>query len=87
MSTEENKAMEQRIWEELLNAGKTERMNEFIAIDYVYHGPGGYEIKGIEGLKKFITWLHTSPKISAIGINKSQTGRGPGKTTEVEEYV
>ena len=60
MSIEENKAMEQRIWEELLNGGKTERMNELIAIDYVYHGPGGHEIKGIEGLRKFITWLHTS---------------------------
>ncbi len=52
--------MEQRIWEELLNGGKTEKMSELIAIDYVYHGPGGHEIKGIEGLKKFITWLHTS---------------------------
>jgi len=60
MSIEENKAMVQRIWEELLNEGKTEKMNEVIAIDYVYHGPGGHEIKGIEGLKKFITWLHTS---------------------------
>jgi predicted ester cyclase len=60
MSTEENKAMEQRIWEELFNGGKTEKMNELIAIDYVYHGPGGNEIKGIEGLKKFIIWLHTS---------------------------
>ena len=39
MSTEENKAMEQRIWEELLNGGKTEKMNELIAIDYLYHGP------------------------------------------------
>jgi hypothetical protein len=29
----------------------------------------------------------TRPKISAIGINKSQTGRGPGKSTEVEEYA
>jgi hypothetical protein len=54
MSIEENKAMVQRIWEGLLNAGKTENMNELIAIDYVYHGPGGHEIKGIEGLKKFI---------------------------------
>jgi hypothetical protein len=44
MSIEENKAMVQRIWEELLNVGKTEKMNELIAIDYVYHGPGGHEI-------------------------------------------
>ena len=64
MSTEENKALERRIWEELLNGGKTEKMNELIAVDYVYHGPGGHELHGIEGLKKFITWLHTSfPKI------------------------
>jgi predicted ester cyclase len=59
MSIEENKAIAQRIWEELLNGGKTEKMNELIATDYVYHGPGGHEIKGIEGMKKFITWVHT----------------------------
>jgi hypothetical protein len=31
--------------------------------------------------------LSTNPKLSAIGINKSQAGRGPGKSTEVKEYV
>ena len=60
MSIEGNKSIIQRIWEEILNEGKTEKMNELVASDYVYHGPGGYEIKGTEGLKKFITWLHTS---------------------------
>jgi predicted ester cyclase len=60
MSIAENKAIVQRTWEELLNEGKTEKMNELITIDYVYHGPGGHEIKGVEGLKKFITWIHTS---------------------------
>lgn len=60
MSIEENKAMAQRIWKELLNEGKTEKINELMAIDYVYHGPGGHKIKGIEGMKKFITWVHTS---------------------------
>ena len=60
MSIQENKAIEKRIWEELLSEGKTEKMNELIATNYVYHGPGGLELKGIEGLKKFITWLHTS---------------------------
>jgi ketosteroid isomerase-like protein len=60
MSIEENKAIAQRIWEELLNGGKTEKMNEFMDTEYVYHGPGGHEIKGIEEMKKFITWVHTS---------------------------
>jgi predicted ester cyclase len=60
MSIEENKVIAQRIWEDLLNGGKTEKINDLIATDYVYHGPGGHEIKGIEGIKKFITWVHTS---------------------------
>jgi predicted ester cyclase len=60
MSIEENKAIVQRIWKEVLNEGKTEKSNELVANDYAYHGPGDHEIKGIVGLKKFITWLHTS---------------------------
>jgi predicted ester cyclase len=60
MSIEENKAVMQRIWKEILNEGKTEKTNELVANDYVYHGPGGHEIKGIEGFKKFMTWIHNS---------------------------
>lgn len=60
MSVEENKAVMQRIWKELLNEGKTERIHELIASDYAFHAPGGHEIRGIEGLKAFIAWLHTS---------------------------
>ena len=60
MSIEENKAMMQRIWEELLNGGKTEKMKEFMTTEYVYHGPGGHEVKGIEEMKRFIAWVHTS---------------------------
>ena len=60
MSVEENKAVMQRIWKELINEGKTEEMNELIASDYALHAPGGYEKRGIEGLKEFIGWLHTS---------------------------
>ena len=54
MSVEENKALIQRIFEEFLNGRKTEGLDELIASDYVYHGPGGHEVKGIEGLKKFL---------------------------------
>jgi len=60
MSIEENKAVMQRIWKELINAGKTEKMNELIAGDYAFHAPGDYEVRGIEGLKKFIAWMHAS---------------------------
>ena len=60
MSIEENKAIAQRYWDELLNGGKVEKMNEFMATEYAYHGPGGHEIKGIEAMKRFIAWVHTS---------------------------
>ena len=60
MSIEENKAVMQHFWQEMLNGGKTEKANEFVANDYVYHAPGGHEIKGIEGFKKFIAWIHDS---------------------------
>ena len=60
MSIEENKAVMQRIWKEILKEGKIERSNELVANDYAYHGPGGHEIKGIEGFKKFMTWIHNS---------------------------
>jgi ketosteroid isomerase-like protein len=60
MSVEENKALVQRIFEEFLKGRKTEGLDELIASDYVYHGPGGHEVKGIEGLKKFFAWLHAS---------------------------
>ena len=57
MSAEENKTIIQRYIKDFSEC-KTDKMNEFIADDYVYHGPGGYEIKGIEGLKKLMAWVH-----------------------------
>jgi predicted ester cyclase len=58
MSIEENKAVMQRIFKEILNEGKIEISNELVADNYVYHGPGGHKLKGIEGFKKFMTWIH-----------------------------
>ena len=60
MSVEENKAIMQRVWQELFNEGKTEIIDELYHNDYVFHGPGGHEVKGIEGFKKLNAWLHTS---------------------------
>ena len=60
MSIEKNKAVMQRIWKEILNEGNIGKANELVAKDYVYHGPGGQEIKGVEGFKKFMTWIHKS---------------------------
>ena len=49
---EENKVIERRYLEEVWNKGNLELMDEFVAPDCIYHGPGGMEIKGIEGIKQ-----------------------------------
>lgn len=59
MSTEENKAVIKGFFEEF-SKGNTDRINEFFASDYVYNGPGGYTLKGIESLKNFTIWLHSN---------------------------
>ncbi len=60
MSIQENKAILNRIWEEIFNEGRLGIIDELYAPDYVYHGPGGHEIKGTEQLKRFVTRLCTS---------------------------
>ena len=60
MSVEENKAVVQRIWKELIIGGNTESVDELIASDYAYHAPGDVELRGTEGFKQLIAWLHTS---------------------------
>ncbi len=60
MSTEENKAVIQRIWDEILCEGKLEKANEFVAEDYVYHGAGGLELQGVEGFRRLMAWLRDS---------------------------
>jgi len=60
MSVEENKAIVNRIWNEVLNAGKLDVVDEIVDTSYVYYAPGAYEKKGPEGLKQFVRGLRTS---------------------------
>ena len=60
MSTEENKAIVRRIWEEVLNKQNLALVDELIDTNYVYHGPGGQEVKGPEGLKQVFTMYLTA---------------------------
>jgi steroid delta-isomerase-like uncharacterized protein len=54
MSTERNKAVERRVFEEL-NKGNLAIIDELFAPEYVYHGPAGMEAKGPEGFKQIMT--------------------------------
>jgi predicted SnoaL-like aldol condensation-catalyzing enzyme len=58
--SEQNKAIVNRVWHEVFNAGKLDVVDELVDTSYVYHGPGHYEMKGPEGLKQFVRGLRTS---------------------------
>ena len=60
MSTEENKAKQRRVWEEVFNKGDLSVADELIATNYVYHGPMGMEYKGPEGFKQMVTMTRTA---------------------------
>jgi predicted SnoaL-like aldol condensation-catalyzing enzyme len=59
MSVKENKATERRMVEEALNKGNLSVVDESLTPDFIYHGPGGMEVKGREGYKKFLADLCT----------------------------
>jgi predicted ester cyclase len=60
MSTEENKAIIRRHWEEVIDKGNLSVADENMAPNYIYHGSGGQELKGPEGFKQFITMIRTA---------------------------
>lgn len=55
MSTEDNKAVINRLYEEVFNKGNLALVDELIAPNYVSHAPGGQEFKGTDGFKQFVT--------------------------------
>lgn len=48
----------QRVWTEIVNAGCLDVVEDLVAESYTYRGPGGYELKGPEGFKRFVAALH-----------------------------
>ena len=50
MSAEDNKAIYRRAVETLINQRNLDAMADFCTADYVWHGPGGKEAKGIHHL-------------------------------------
>lgn len=59
-STEENKAMVRRFWEEVFNGRELSLIDELFTADWVYHGVGGLKVYGPEGLKQFLTEYHSA---------------------------
>ena len=55
MSAEQNKAMVERINEEIWNKGNLDLIPQFISPEYVYHSPIVGDMKGHEGYKQYVT--------------------------------
>jgi steroid delta-isomerase-like uncharacterized protein len=59
MSLEQKKAVVRRCWQECFNKRNLAIVDEFVATDYVWHGPS-QEVSGPEGIKQLITVFLTA---------------------------
>lgn len=65
MSAEENRAVMRRYYEEVVNEGKLDLVEEVIGPDYVGHEPGE-ETQGPEGFKQFLGMMRSAfPDLNA----------------------
>lgn len=60
MSTEDNKAIVRRLYEEVINKGNLNVADEALTSDYVYRSPGSPEFRGPDGFKQLITMYRTA---------------------------
>jgi predicted ester cyclase len=67
VTKEENKMKEQHVVEEALDKGNLSVLDDVLSADFVYHRPGGTEVKGREEYKKFIASLRSAyPDIHVV---------------------
>ena len=50
--------MTKRIWQEIVDDGDLSVVDDLVAEEYVYRGPGGLELHGPEGFRRYIGSLH-----------------------------
>jgi len=61
MSTEQNKAMDRRVYEEVWNGGNLAVIDELVAANYVDHDQEPTSaLEGLEGLKQSVTMYRTA---------------------------
>jgi len=58
--TEKNKAIARRVFEEVWNQGKLDVIDEIFATDYIFHDPVAGDVRGPEGLKKYVSMHRTA---------------------------
>lgn len=60
MSTEDNKALVQRVMQEAMNKGNLSIVDQLVATEYVYRAPGSSELHGPEGMKQNVMLYRTA---------------------------
>jgi predicted ester cyclase len=58
--SESSKAVCRRLIDEVVNQGNLTAVDELVSPSYVYHGPGGLELRGIDGFKQLVTLYRTA---------------------------
>jgi steroid delta-isomerase-like uncharacterized protein len=87
---EKNKEIVRRVWEEVVNEGKLDIVDELFHLSYIEHIPGGIaKTKGPERIKRAVSWMkkvfpdlhYTIEDIIAEGdrVVSRVTGRGTHK--------
>jgi steroid delta-isomerase-like uncharacterized protein len=60
VSAEENKAVMQRVLQEVIAQGNLDLVDQLIAADYRYFAPGSPEVRGPEGYKQLLTMYRSA---------------------------
>ncbi len=68
MSTEENRAAARRFYEEIINEGNIDLIEELFASEHVLHDPAmPEEVRGLEGMKQYASmYLSTYPDLNVV---------------------
>ncbi len=66
MSTEDNKALNRRFWEEVFNQKSLAAIDELCTADFVYHSASG-PIRGTDAFKQFLLmYFHAFPDLHIL---------------------
>lgn len=55
---QKNRSVVERVWKDIVNGGDLDAIDQLVAEDYTYRGPGGYELTGPDGFRRFVAALH-----------------------------
>lgn len=88
---QQNLAVVKRVWSDVVNGGDLDAIDDLVADDYIYRGPGDYELTGPQGFRQFVAALHEIFEGLTVTVHEyiveegrvlsRWTGRGTNKET------